>query len=117
MKLNFITFMVRDIEKSIAFYENLAGLKVVNRFNPGMGEIAFMANAEGETMIELINFEKGEKVSAKGMVMSFAAEDLESVREKAIEMGYAPSAIIQNGPKPAHFKVKDPDDIVVEFSL
>ena len=47
MKLNYITFMVRDIEKTIDFYQNLAGLKIVRRFNPGMGEIAFMTNAEG----------------------------------------------------------------------
>lgn len=52
MKLGYITFMVRDIERTIEFYEKLAGLKTVRRFNPGMGEIAFLSNGEGETMVE-----------------------------------------------------------------
>ena len=68
MKFGFITIMVRDLEKSVLFYEKLAGLKVLNRFNPGLGEIVFMANGEGETMLELISFENVPKVEVKSMV-------------------------------------------------
>ncbi len=38
MKLGYITFMVRDIEQTIHFYQELVGLKVVRRFKVGMGE-------------------------------------------------------------------------------
>lgn len=118
MKLNYITFMVRDVEKSVVFYQNLAGLSVMNRMNPGAGEIVFLANEKGETMLELIEFEGVEKVSARGMVMSFSAKsDLEALREKAISLGYSPSEILTKGPKPRHFTVADPDEIVVEFSV
>lgn len=118
MKLNYITFMVRDIEKTIDFYQNLAGLKIVRRFNPGMGEIAFMTNAEGEIKLEFIQFEKVPKVQASGMTMSYKVEgSLDEVRNKAIAMGYHPSEIIIEPPKPKHFKVLDADDIEVEFSL
>lgn len=118
MKLNFITIMVRNVEKSVDFYQKMVGLQVVRRFNPGMGEIVFLANAEGETMLELIEFANVEKVLTKGMVMSYQADaNLEALREKAIELGYAPSAIISGGPKPAHFTVPDPDGIIVEFSI
>lgn len=116
MKLNYITFMVKDIEKSVAFYQELAGLSVMNRMSPGAGEIAFLANDKGETMLELIEFEGAEKVSTKGMVMSFSAKsELEELREKAISLGYSPSEIITRGPKPKHFTVADPDEIIVEF--
>lgn len=54
MKLNFITFMVRDIKKSVAFYQELAGLQVINRISPEAGEIVFLANEKGETMLDLI---------------------------------------------------------------
>lgn len=37
MKLNFIAFMVRNLENSVMFYQNLAGLQVVRRLNPGLG--------------------------------------------------------------------------------
>ena len=118
MKLNYITIMVRNIEKTIEFYEEIVGLKVVKRFNPGMGEIAFLANGEDETMLEFIQFENVENVSAKGMVMSYkAVESLDVLRKKTIEKGYEPSEVIDRGPKPAHFTVCDPDGIVVEISI
>ena len=49
------TIMVRDIEKSIAFYETLAGLSIIRRFRDGHAELAFLANKAGETEIELQN--------------------------------------------------------------
>lgn len=116
MKLNFITFMVRDIEKSVAFYQELAGLEVLNRLSPGAGEIVFLANRNGETMLELAQFDGGEKVSTKGMVISFSAGgNLVELRKKAIELGYFPSEIMVGGPKPNHFTISDPDEITVEF--
>ena len=46
MKLNHISFMVRDIEKTIDFYQELEdlNLKIIRRFNPGMGENCFIEN-------------------------------------------------------------------------
>ncbi|MEG0249350.1 MAG: VOC family protein [Peptostreptococcus sp.] len=118
MKLNYITIMVRDIKKSLAFYQELADLKAVNSISLEDGEIVFLANVKGETMIELIEFKDAEKVSTKGMVMSFLVEnDFEKLREKALSLGYTPSEIIDIGQKPKHFTVEDPDGIVVEFSI
>lgn len=118
MKLNYITFMVRDIEQSIKFYQDLAGLEVVRRFNPGMGEIAFLANGKEETMLELIQFDHAENVMTKGMVMSFQAkEHLADIREKAVLLGYSPSEILSKPPKPDHFTVSDPDGVLIEFSV
>lgn len=116
MKLSYLTIMVRDLEKSIQFYEALAGLNVVKRFNPGMGEIAFLADGKDGTMLELIAFDGAEKVETKGFVMSFLAQtDLNALREKALSLGYQTSEIINQPPKPAHFVVIDPDGIAVEF--
>ncbi|MGI6497433.1 MAG: VOC family protein [Oscillospiraceae bacterium] len=118
MKLNYITFMVRNIEASLAFYKGLVDLHEINRIRLEAGEIVFLANANGETMLELIAFGGVEKVETKGMVMSFLAETmLEKLREKAVALGYSPSEIISKGPKPKHFTVMDPDGVVVEFSV
>lgn len=118
MKFNYITFMVRDMEKTISFYTEIAELKILRRFNPGAGEIIFMANAEGETNFEFIQFDDTPKVCAAGMTISFkASNNLEELRERAISIGYNPSQIINEPPKPEHFKVLDPDGIEVEFSL
>ncbi len=118
MKLYYITIMVKNLEKSLDFYENLVGLKVIRRINAGKGEIAFLANSKEETMIELIEFEGIETVQTKGLIMSYLVEnDLEALREKALELGYSPSSIIDEGKKPKHFTVKDPDGISVEFGV
>ena len=118
MKLNYITFMVRNIAASTAFYRELAGLTVVRRISPPAGEIAFLANEAGDTMLELIEFEGVETVQATGMVVSFLAEgELEALREKAVQLGHSPSEIIDAGPKPKHFRILDPDGIVVEFGV
>lgn len=58
MKFNFITFMVRDIKKSIVFYRELVDLQIVKRISLAEGEIVFLANDKDETMLELIEFEQ-----------------------------------------------------------
>lgn len=118
MKLNFITFLVRDMEKSIAFYSDMAELHLVRRFSPGAGEIAFMGNADGETELELVCFDQGEKIHATGMVLCFTCTGkLDELRHKAIALGYQPTEIVTGGPEPEHFKVADPDGVTVEFCL
>ena len=117
MKLNFITIMVRSMEKSLTFYQELVGLQEVRHMSLEQGEIVFLANGKEETKLELIEFKDREKVQVKGMVMSYLAkEPLEMLREKAIMLGGSPSDIIKQGPKPRHFTVEDPDGITVEFT-
>lgn len=91
-------------------------MKVIKRFNPGPGEIVFLANQKGETMIELIDFSE-EKVWVKGMVMSYEIEEsLETYHDKAMALGYEATEIVDCQPKPRYFRVMAPDGIVVEFS-
>ena len=118
MKFSRITFMVRDMEKTISFYQNLAELKIIKRFSVDMGEIAFLADTEEDTMLEFIHFDAAEKVDITGMVMSFKVNgSLEDLREKAITLGYYPSEIVEKQPKPAHFLIADSDGTLVEFSV
>ncbi len=116
MKLNAITIMVRDMDKTISFYRELAGLKIVRRFRPGASDIALMADDEGDTALEFIFNAESEKVSARGLTLCFQARGaLESLREKAVAMGYSPTEIFSRPPKPLYFSVSDPDGIRVEF--
>jgi len=110
--------MVKNIEKSVAFYKDLVGLQEIRRISLEAGEIVFLANKKSETMIELIEFTGSETVMTKGMVISFLANaELEEIRDKALALGYAPSKILTKGPKPPHFTVADPDGVVVEFGI
>ena len=117
MKLNFLTFFIKDTEKTIEFYETLAGLKVERRFNPGIGEIIFMGNGKDETKLEFIA--AGKDLAYKqgsGMTMCFLCDgSLEQLREEAIKLGYNPSDIFDKVPAPVNFTVLDPHGILVEF--
>lgn len=118
MKINYITIIVRDIEKSLAFYKELVELKVARHFHPGSFDIAFLENEAGETMVELVQPESGETVSASGIIISFSSKNrLNTVWEKAKAMGYTPTKIFDEGPKPNYFHVTDPDGVTVEFTI
>ncbi|MGN0962896.1 MAG: VOC family protein [Clostridia bacterium] len=117
MKLNYITIMVRDIKKSLDFYGSLLSLKPIKELNPPPGRIVFIAEQPGDTMLELIQFDQAEKVTATGMVFSFTAQKpLAELKEKAEAMGYPASDILSEPPKPAYFTVTDPDGLIIEIS-
>lgn len=117
MKLNYITIMVRNIEKSLNFYCSLLSLKPIKELNPPQGRIVFLADRQGDTMLELIQFEQTEKVTSTGMVFSFIADKpLTELKEQAQAMGYHTSDILSQPPKPAHFTLPDPDGLIIEIS-
>ena len=117
MKLGFITIYVRDLDSTVRFYTEIAALSVLNCFNPGFGEIAFLGNAEGETMLEFIEMTADNCVSAKGMTLCFESMgQLSAIREKAKELGYSPSEIINQPPRPKCFTVLDPNGMEIEFT-
>lgn len=116
MKLNLITLVPSNPSESEKFYTELIGLKVARKMDVGPGSIVFLANKQDETMIEILNLPIEEKASAKGLTLTFESdESLELIREKAIKLGYQPSNIIDQGSKPRHFSVTDPDGLQVEF--
>ncbi len=117
MKLNAITIMVRDMDETLSFYRELAGLKVIQRFNPGDSDVALVADAEGATALEFVFNAESEKAMARGLTLSFQARgSLEALREKAVAMGYSPTEILSRPPKPLYFRLSDPDGVRVEFT-
>ena len=116
MKLNYITILVRDLDKSLKFYTELTELQVIRKINPPVGEIVFLANDDGETMLELAKIEGVDAVETKSLALSFLCDDLEKTHSKSIELGYKPSEIFNNPPKPKYFNLPDPDGIMIEFS-
>lgn len=117
MKMNYITIMVRDLERSLELYCGLLSLKPVRELNPPQGRIVFLADRQGDTMLELIQFDGAGKVAASGIVFSFLADrPLAELKGQAESMGFRASEIESNPPKPAHFTITDPDGLVVEIS-
>jgi len=116
MKFLWTTIHVKNLEESIYFYADLAGLTVQRRFSPGPGrEIAFMGNGTaGETLVELIS--GGEDAAfGDGISIGFAVESadamLERVKGKNIPVHSGPVET----PGFKFFCVKDPSGLSVQF--
>lgn len=114
MKIKHITFMVRDIEKSIAFYELMAELKVVRRFTVEKAELAFLSNGEGETEIEFVERD-GAKFEGKGMFVCFETDKLKEMHALAERQELNPSPVQDPGDGTRYFYVYDPDGVSVQL--
>ncbi len=117
MRLRHVTFMVRDIERSIEFYETMTDLKVSRRFTAGPAELAFLTNGAGETEIELVQRPEGAKYTGKGMFLCFQTDELEKRHELAEQKGLKPSAIQDPGDGTAYFYTYDPDGVSVQLRV
>jgi lactoylglutathione lyase len=108
-----ISLMVTDLEKSIEFYETVIELKVFRRFKEGLGEIAFMANAKGETEIELVYMPDVQRFEGKGFFICFVTDKLDSKHEYARASGLNPSDIRSPDAERRYFYVYDPNGVSI----
>lgn len=107
--------VVKDLEKSIEFYETIAGLSISERIIEVDGGAVYMANKEGETMIELISMPQMQKFEGKGFFITFSTDNLDEMHELAVSKGLNPSVIKQPDSKSRYFYVYDPDGISVQL--
>ena len=115
MKFHHISLRVRDFEKSLHFYTTLTELTVQHQFAANGGNVAYLANAEGETEVELIAMPNGQNFEGKGMFLCFATADLDAAHAVAVREGMNPSDIRQPEPTARYFYVYDPDGISVQL--
>lgn len=118
MNMNFLwcTVKVKDLEKSLEFYENIVGLDLVTKFEAGPSmEIAFLGS--GETKLELIcdknvkDIEIGPHISI-GFEVKSLDEKITFLKEHNIELA---SEVISPNPSTRFFYVKDPNGLRIQF--
>ncbi|MBN2898013.1 MAG: VOC family protein [Clostridia bacterium] len=64
MKYSWTTLLVKDLDKSIHFYENIVGLTIDRRFQAGpVVEIAFLSHEKGDTEVELMTTADPSKIA------------------------------------------------------
>jgi lactoylglutathione lyase len=116
MKFCWCTIMVRNLEESLKFYQEIVSLEVNKRFSAGPGvEIAFLGN--GETKVELIYNEKinmvdlGKDISL-GFEVKSVDEMMEFIKGKGVEIHSGP---FQPNPHTKFFYVLDPNKLKIQF--
>ncbi len=117
MHIQHITFYVRDLERSIAFYETMTELTVAERFKAGPGEVAFLSHGPGETQLELVCMPGGKQFSGQGLFVCFATDKLDAMHERAKARGLEPSPIQNPDPATRYFYVYDPDGVSVQLRV
>lgn len=110
-----LTLMVRNLEKSIEFYETITELTISRRFKAGPGEIAFLTNGDGETEIELVCMPETQKFEGRGFFICFITEKLDEMHELVKIRGLNPSDIRNPDAENRYFYVYDPDGISVQL--
>lgn len=116
MHIQHIPFYVRDLERSIEFYETMTELTVAERFKAGPGEVAFLSHGQGETQIELVSM-PGRQFSGQGMFVCFATDRLDAMHDLATARGLNPSPIQTPDPAMRYFYVYDPDGVSVQLRV
>lgn len=103
MHIKHVTLRVRDLEKSIQFYETITELTVVRRFTAEPAEVVFLSNGQGETEIELLFIPQGQTFEGKGMFICFETDKLNEMHLIAMEKGLNPSPIQEPGDQTRYF--------------
>lgn len=117
MKIKLITVKVKDMEKSLEFYQGQLHLKVMDKINMPGQEMIFLCDEEGNT-IELIQNDESKSLENEGSRVSFALEvddiflTIKDLEDKGVEIIAKPYKV-PSGRVLAF--VKDPNGILIEF--
>lgn len=120
MMFKWTTLTVSDMEKSLAFYTQVVGLKVLRQFSPmPTTEIAFLTDGESATHLELMSHNRAEDIVASPRVsMGFTCDNLEVKMGLCKSEGYTiDENIYSPAPGMKFFYAYDPDGFKVQFIL
>ena len=116
MKFCWTTIMVKDMQDSLKFYQDIVGLCIHSRMGAGPGiEIVFLG--DGETKVELIcntsekNVSFGKDISIGFEVASLDAK-MDLVKAANVQIHSGP---FQPNPFVRFFYILDPDGLKIQF--
>ncbi|MDA8125176.1 MAG: VOC family protein [Deltaproteobacteria bacterium] len=117
MKYVHTTILISNLEASVKFYEQQAGLTVQRRFPAGPGkEIAFLADQAGDTCVELMQSAADGVFKGTGISLGFRVADLDKERAAKEAAGLNPGPVISPNPHTRFFYISDPDGVRIQFT-
>lgn len=115
MQLPRVIIQTVKFTEELDFYQNIIGLKIVNEMHTPGRDIVFLANAEGDTAIEIIDNPDAEDAGNANLSIGFKTDDVAAKREELIAEGFEATPIIIPNPQTKFFFVKDPAGVSVQF--
>lgn len=115
MKYCWTTIYVKDLIKSIDFYQGVLGLEIHERFHINESTEIVMLGEEDSAQIELI-YNNERSVSSKGLSLGFEVKSLEEslmkIKEKGINDIKGPFSPM---PSSKFFFIEDPDGVEIQI--
>ena len=113
MKMEHVTIRVADMEKSIAFYTDVMGLKIQRDMRP-RAPIVFLAETPDDVPVELIQ-ETENIYKGSGIDVGFHCDDVQGAYDRLQAAGYELSEMRSPRPGVHFFYVKDPNGVSVQL--
>lgn len=117
MRFGWVTINVRNLDESLAFYQEILGLQIKRRMNPMPGtEIVFLGFGGNETEVELICNEKNNSPSyGKDISLGYEVDSLDTQIEKLNGKGLQIAGPFQPNPSIRFIYVDDPNGVKIQF--
>jgi lactoylglutathione lyase len=116
MKFLWCSIHVRDLEKSLRFYQEIVGLNVLNRFGAAPGPQFVFLDGEGSQVELICDGRETPPALGADISLGFEVQSLDEkmafVREKGVPVESGP---FQPNPHVRFFFVKDPDGLSIQF--
>ena len=115
MKFTWTTIRVRDLDKSLAFYHDLLGLPLQERFGPPGHEIAMLGPEEGTKLELLCEDQPLPESPAPCLSMGFAPENMAQLLADLEKAGRPVSPPMSPNPTLRFYFMQDPDGYTVQL--
>lgn len=115
MKFLWTTLRVSDLDRSIAFYQDVLGLPVQERFQGGPNQIAMLGDAEGTKLELLCGPAPMPEAPGKGISIGFAPEDIAAVLKRLADKGHEVPQPVSTNPTMKFYFLHDPDGYGVQL--
>jgi len=118
MNFSWVTIQVKDMEKSIQFYQDVVGLRLDRRFSPVQGmDLAFLQSEDTKTEVELVKNEQNPTPGhSNDISLGFRASSIEEIKGtlkdfgiEKIEGPYKPNENLQ------FIYASDPNGVKIQF--
>ena len=115
MKLCHVTIQTEQFETELNFYLRYAGLNVQRDLRPMGRTMVFLADAAGDTEIEIIEKPNASNAGNANLSIGFIADNADEIRRQLADDGYQPGPFISPDPSVRFFFVTDPAGVTVQF--
>lgn len=115
MKIAHVTIQTDKFDEEVRFYKEQTELKVQRDMRPAGRNMVFLADAAGDTCIEIIENKDAADSGNQNFSIGFHTDDVAGKREALAAAGYDVTPMITPMPDVKFFFVKDPAGVTVQF--